>query len=165
MEVGGWALSLHNNSQEWPRPETGAVMGPLLNAILLEVPGSLGEPDDGSALCLGMAGPPKGLETWLSVAAVSEGLAPGSPGVKGQHFQLLLSQLPVWERKQKDPWQEMMVFFLQPLVCGERSMGWGIPIAGSPLLHPPHSSNPWSPGGDMGLLAVTANLTSPASLV
>lgn len=67
MEVGGWALSFHNNSQEWPRPETGAVMGPLLNAILLEVPGSLGEPDDGSALCLGMAGPPKGLETWLSV--------------------------------------------------------------------------------------------------
>lgn len=41
-------------------------MGPLLNAISLEVPGSLGEPADGSALCLGMAGPPKGLERWLS---------------------------------------------------------------------------------------------------
>lgn len=108
-------------------------MGPLLNAILLEVPGSLGEPDDGSALCLGMAGPPKGLETWLSVAAVSEGLAPGSPGVKGQHFQLLLSQLPVWERKQKDPWQEMMVFFLQPLVCGVGdSHSWVSPTSSSP---------------------------------
>lgn len=66
MEVGGWALSLHRHSQEQPRPEAGAVMGPLLNAISLEVPGSLGEPADGSALCLGMAGPPKGLERWLS---------------------------------------------------------------------------------------------------
>lgn len=67
MEVGGWALSLHRHSQERPGPETGAVMGPLLDAISLEVPGSLGEPADGSALCLGMAGPPKGLERWLSV--------------------------------------------------------------------------------------------------
>lgn len=38
-------------------------------------------------------------------------------------------------------------------------------IAGSPLLYPPPLPTPWSPGGDMGLLAVTANPTSPASLV
>lgn len=47
-------------------------------------------------------------------AAVSEGLALGSQGSKGSIFSFFWGQLPVWERKQKEPWQEM-VFFLQPL--------------------------------------------------
>lgn len=94
-------------------------------------------------------------------AAVSEGLVPSSQGSKGSIFSLFWGPLPVWERKQKDPWQEM-VFLLQPLfqwpwLMGER------PAGGSPWLGVPNTVlSPWSPGGGRGLPVMTANPTSQA---
>lgn len=91
-------------------------MGPLLNTISLEVPGSLGEPalvcsvsgNGMSALGVGEWG---GLERRLSglLSVRAWFLAPR--GQRAAFSSLFWGPLPVWERKQKDPWQEM-VFFL-----------------------------------------------------
>lgn len=102
-------------------------MGPLLRTISPEVPGSLGEPASGSALCLGMAGLPGGLGAALR-AAVSEGLATGSQGSKGSIFGLFWGQLPAWERKQKDPFlarNDLLpaVPFPMAQACGKDPLG------------------------------------------
>lgn len=73
--------------------------------------------------------------------------------VKGQHFSLFWGQLPVWERKQKDPWQEMALFPQRVLSHTPPPQGpglWGKTPGGSlPWLGLARSFlSPQSPGGN-----------------
>lgn len=132
-------------------------MGPLLNTISLEVPGSLGEPVDGSALCLGMAGPPRGLGRQLSgLLSVRAWLL--APGVTREHFQPLLGPTSCLEEKTERPSQEV-AFFLQSLFCGPWHVGRSL-MAGHP---PPHPSL-WESTRGHGPLCYDSNPTSPESL-
>lgn len=76
-------------------------------------------------------------------------LPPSSSGSKGSTFSLFWDQLPIWERKQTDPWQEMTFF---PKPCFPLALTFHWPQTGSPHgcltqpLHPPQSpgaSLPW----------------------
>lgn len=78
-------------------------MGPLLDAISPKVPGSLGEPADGSALCLGMAGPPKGLERRLSVRLSVRAWLLAPQGSKDSTFSFFQANFLFGRENRKTP--------------------------------------------------------------